>query len=334
MKKTIIKAFSIVGGIVLAVAILAGILYLVVTHDYSGNPPVSVETCTNLYISKTGKPMISAHRSGAGIAPENTMLAFKTIIENNESSIDIFEFDIQLTKDNELILLHDETLDRTSNAVEVFGKENVKASELTYEELRQLNMGENFMTPEGSTPYRGLRGDDIPENLRIVRLGNVLEYLSDFGDFNFIIELKDENDLGRQATDQLYQLLTKRGLLKRAIIGTFHEEITAYMENTYPDMERSASIREVIGFYIDSLLNINRPNDHYKFVALQIPDDDYIVKLGTTRLINYAHKHNIAVQYWTINDEDNAKELMGKGADAIMSDFPDMLYRVFYGGVS
>lgn len=322
------KFLRVIGIVVLILVVLAGALLFAVTRDYSGAAPVSVADCTNPHISQTGQPMISAHRSGAGIAPENTMMAFKNIVQTDGFSIDIFEFDLHLTKDGELVLLHDDTLDRTSDAVELFGRENILASELTYEELSRLNMGESFVTDDGETPYQGLRGEEVPEDLRIVRLEDVLDYLENYGQFNFVIEIKDAEDAGRQAADKLYAVLAQRGMLDRVIVGTFHGEISQYMEQTYPDLLRSASMKEVVLIYIDSLLNLPRSNDHYKYVALQIPDDDYIVKLGTTRLVNYAHRHNIAVQFWTINDADTVADLAAKGADAIMSDYPDMAYRV------
>ena len=98
--------------------------------------------------------------------------------------------------------------------------------------------------------------------------------------------------------------------------------MTKYMNSAYPDMPRSAVVNETIGFYIYSLFGLNR-KDGWPFVALQIPVDDYIVNLGTSRLVNYAHKNNIAVQYWTINDPEEMVYLQSIGADAIMTDVPD-----------
>ena len=83
--------------------------------------------------------------------------------------MDLFEFDLHITSDGELVLLHDETLDRTSDAVEHFGHADVRPSEQTYAELHELNMGEGFTTDSGETPYKGLRGDEIPDDLRIMR---------------------------------------------------------------------------------------------------------------------------------------------------------------------
>ncbi len=325
MNKTIKKTLIIAGFALLGLAVLAGTFLFIGTRDWSGAPPVDVSGCENPYISQTGSPMVSAHRSGGGIAPENTLAAFRNVVES-DFQVDIFEFDLALTADGELILLHDNTLDRTSDAAEHFGYENVYPSRHTYAELRELNMGENFTNAAGETPYRGLRGEDIPDDLRILRLEDLFDFLDGYGEYRFIMEIKDSDDFGRQAADKIHAILTERDMLDRAIIGTFHGEITEYMTERYPDMLRSAGVMEVVGFYLDSLLNMDRPRDWYPFVALQIPDEDYVIKLGTTRMINYAHEHDIAVQYWTINDPGLVKDLAGKGADAIMSDYPDMVF--------
>lgn len=332
MKKAL-KVFLIV--LVVLIVILGG-FYLLISHDFKDDVVEvaavnTMETERNPYIVPTGETMISAHRSGGGIAPENTMMAFKNCVENGSFSIDIFEFDLHITKDGELILLHDGNFDRTSDSVEAFGREEVLPSEKTYEELRVLNLGENFTTDAGETPYKGLRGADIPEDLKVVRLQDIFDYLAPYGDYSFIIEIKDGDDLGRQATDALYSILKEYDMLSRVVVGTFNGEISQYMDEQYPDMLRSAGIKEVAGFYFDSLFNREREDGYYKFKALQIPDDDYIFNLGTSRLVNYAHKHNIAVQYWTINDPEDVKHLASIGADAVMSDNPDMAYEVLRG---
>ena len=325
MKKVMKKILLTLGIALLALAVLAAAVYFVVTHDWSGAAPVAVTGCENPYISRTGRPMVSAHRSGGGIAPENTLAAFRNVVES-DFEVDIFEFDLALTADEELILLHDETLDRTSNAAELFGYENVYPSGHTYEELRRLNMGENFQNAAGETPYRGLRGEDIPDDLRVLRLEDLFDFLDGYGEYRFIMEIKDSGERGFRAADRVYEILNERDMLSRAIIGTFHGEVTDYMTEHYPDMLRSAGVMEVAALYFYSLFGIDQPEGFYHFVALQIPDEDYVVKLGTTRLINYAHRHNIAVQYWTINDPALAKDLAQKGADAIMSDYPDVIY--------
>lgn len=321
--------------VLLVLGVLVGGFYLLITHDFKDAVTEVSATVTdtdrNPYIVPTGKTMISAHRSGGGIAPENTLRAFKNCVESESFSVDIFEFDLHITKDGQLILLHDDNFDRTSNSEEVFGREGVLPSEKTYDELLTLNLGEHFTTDSGETPYQGLRGDEIPEDLKVVRLQDIFDYLEPYGHYSFIIEIKDGDDLGRRAADALYAVLKEYDMLSRAVVGTFHGEISAYMDETYPDMLRSAGIREVVDFYFSSLLGIEHADDYYKFAALQIPDDDYVFNLGTSRLVNYAHKYNIAVQYWTINDPEDIQWLASIGADAIMSDNPDMAYSVLRG---
>ena len=134
---------NVIHGI-LAVVVIIPLALTMGADDKEGTVVESYET-TNQYITEYGNPDISAHRSGAGVAPQNTLMAFEKMLEeNDEYGVDTYEFDVSLTADGELIVLHNLTYDATSNAVEAFGRENVKASELTFEEAQVLNMGENF----------------------------------------------------------------------------------------------------------------------------------------------------------------------------------------------
>ena len=286
------------------------------------------ENITNPYITEKNA-LVSAHRSGKDIAPENTMAAFINCIESEDFNVDIYEFDLHITKDGKLILLHDSTLDRTTNSAEHFGKEGVKPSEKTYAELRELNFGENFENADGEYPYRGLRGDDIPDELRAVLLEDVLDYLEGNGHFQYIIEIKDAGENGKKACDELYRILKEKDLLEDVVFGTFNPDVTSYADKNYPDMLRSASIPEVLAFYLLASYGIDVDSDFFKYEALQIPSERFgVVYLNTYRIINYAHRHNIAVQYWTINDAEEVEYLNSIGADCIMSDSPDMAYDV------
>ena len=288
----------------------------------------NAEDITNPYITEQNA-LVSAHRSGKDIAPENTMAAFQHCIESEDFHVDVYEFDLHITKDGKLILLHDSTLDRTTNSVEHFGENGVKPSEKTYEELRQLNFGENFKNADGEYIYRGLRGEDIPDELRAVLLEDVLDYLEDNGSFKYIIEIKDSGKNGKNACDELYRILKERELLEDVVFGTFNPDVTAYADEKYPDMLRSASIVEVLAFHLLCGYGIDVDADFFKYEALQIPSERLgIIYLNTDRVINYAHRHNIAVQYWTINDADEVEYLNSIGADCIMSDAPDMAYDV------
>ncbi len=329
-KKSIMKIIfktiaCVLAGVLLLVGVTAGIC-----EKFPGEK-ADYENITNPYITQD-KSLVSAHRSGKDIAPENTMMAFKYCIESEDFDVDIFEFDLHITKDNKLILLHDSTLDRTTDSVKVFGEEEVKPSEKTYEELLALNFGVNFCNPEGEYPYKDLKGDEVPEDLRAVLLEDVLDYLEANGEFDYIIEIKDKGVLGFKAADELYRILKEKDLVERVVFGTFNGDVTAYVDENYPDMLRSSSIVETIIFYLAASFNITLPDSYYKFEALQIPASGYgFFNLASERVVNYAHRHNLAVQYWTVNDPQDVEELNNLGADCIMSDDPDMAYDVING---
>ncbi len=162
--------------VILVLAILGGVLFWVVTRDTKA-APINTDNATNPLITPVGVTMLSGHRAGGGIAPENTMMALKNCVESNGYELDIFEFDIRLTADGVPVLIHDSTLDRTSDAVEYFGEEDVKVGSKTFAELKHLNMGAMFKNKDGEMPFADLKGDSVPDDLRIVSLDEALTYL-------------------------------------------------------------------------------------------------------------------------------------------------------------
>ena len=327
------KIFKILRIIVCALAVLAAAVFAVMKlsqHHRSDPADVIRYETTNPYI--LDETDISGHRSGGGIAPEETMIAFANCVDNQDFQVDVFEFDLHITKDGVLVLLHDDTLDRTSDCEAVFGETEVRPENKTYDELRRLNMGAKFVDPDGNMPYAGLSGEDVPDELRILRLEDVLDYLSAAGDYKYIIEIKDGGELGMQGVDILYGVLQERDLISRVVFGTFHEEISAYVDEAYPDLARSASTKEVLRFYLAALTNSKSYEPPCS--VLQIPFEDsylkYGINLGTATVINYAHAHNMALQYWTVNDPEDMAYLASMGADCIMTDYPDVLYSVLH----
>ena len=326
-KKNHLKLYIFTSVSGLFVVLICSLIALM-THEWS-DTYIAYDT-DNQNITEYGSTFVSAHRSGGGIFPENTMMAFEGCINSKEFKTDIFEFDLHITADDELIILHDSTLDRTTDAVEYFGKENIRPEEYTYEELRGLNFGENFKDENGDKPYNGLRGNDIPDSLRVSSLRDVLTYLQKNGDFDYIIEIKNGGALGEKAADILYSNLRSMKMLDDVVVGTFNANVTKYLDEKYPDMPRSASIIEVVKLYFNSLIGLDRKEGAYKFDALQIPVGMSNINLASARLVNYAHRHNIAVQYWTVNDTEMMKQLKDIGADCIMSDIPDVAYDILH----
>lgn len=331
MASIILTIKNIFHGVVAALMLIP----IMLTMGDAGDPNTPIETypeSTNPYITEHKNPDIAAHRSGAGLAPQNTLMAFENIIEQNDTlGVDTLEFDVQITKDGELVLLHNLTYDDTSNAVEAFGKKNVYVSSVTLEEAQVLNLGENFEI-NGEYPYRGLRGDDIPYNLKVVTCDEIIDYIeaNSNGEYKYCIEIKSIGGNGRRAVDRLYSIITERNLQNRAIWSTFAPDVSAYMKSEYPEISRTADAIEAIQFYFYFRMNWNLQDVSPSYVALQIPYGssalDNIINLGTREMLNYAHKNNIAVQYWTINSVDEIRLLAENGADCIMTDYPQTAY--------
>jgi glycerophosphoryl diester phosphodiesterase len=328
------KGWSIKKGIkkiilcMIAVAVCCFVAWASMYFHRSDPQAVKTYETENPHIKE--KTQISAHRSGGGIMPEETMMAFKNCTQNVSFSIDVFEFDLHLTKDNVLVLLHDDYLDRTSNCEEIFGETKVRAEDKTYEELRRLNMGAKFETDDGEMPYANLTEEEVPDDLRILSLDEILDYLTGIGDYDYIIEIKNEGELGYKGVDILYQTLKERNLVDQVVFGTFHAEVADYVDENYPDLMRGANKEELVEFYFAALTNKKDYVPPCKVLQLPYADIEECdgVNLATAQIINYAHANDMAVQYWTINEEEDMEYLSSIGADCIMSDYPDRLYQV------
>ena len=121
--KTASVILKIVRILLISIAIIALTvfgLYKLVTYQWKDTP--QEYAATNQYITGLGDTMIAAHRGGRSLFPQGTMMAFEGCVNSQTFETDIIEFDVQLTADEKLIILHDETLDEVTNAVEHFGK--------------------------------------------------------------------------------------------------------------------------------------------------------------------------------------------------------------------
>ena len=135
-----------------------------------------------------------------------------------------------------------------------------------------------------------------------------------------------------KAVDKLYSIITERNLQDRAIWATSNQSVSEYMSSEYPDMPRSANILEVLQFYIYARMGWDLNDANVTYSALHIPFGSSaangLINLGTRQVINYAHKYNIAAQYWTVNSAEEVEYLAINGADCVMTDYPDMANEV------
>ena len=281
-----------------------------------------------------GLPMIAAHRGGKSNHPENTLLAFREAVET--VGVDILESDLYLTKDGHLVYNHDAYIDRTCNVNGDLPQEEAKENrhyirDMTLQELQQYNFGYYFTDEAGQRIYRDV-ADVAAAGLQIATVEQLFEeFYEAYPDLMFIVEIKDEGDRGREACRILWETLQQYpDYLDQIVVGTFHDEIEEELKANYPTLLRGAPTGTAAKFILTQYLGLNI-FDNSDFACLQIPmeyDLGVTIPLDAKTLIRRAHRRNIAVQYWTINDADEMRRLIELGCDCIMTDDPVLMKQI------
>ena len=328
------KKIKILGGIVLTIVLFFVIINVI--------PPKKNVKENPFIVGKGNLPMVAAHRGGTDNNPENTMLAFRKAV--NEIKIDIIESDLYITKDGYLVYNHDSYIDETCN---INGNLSLKEVEdlcddsknrhyikdMTLAELEQYNFGYYFKDADGNRPYENCTPEEVKElGLQIATVDKLFaEFYESNPDLLFIVEIKNSNELGYQACKILNDTLNQYPNYRdQIVVGTFNDEIEAELKDKYNDLMRGAPTGTAAKFVLTQKLGLNI-FDNSDFACLQVPmsyDLGITINLDKKGLIKQAHRRNIAVQYWTINDPEEMRELIELGCDAIMTDNPILLKQV------
>ncbi|MBE6610043.1 MAG: glycerophosphodiester phosphodiesterase [Ruminococcaceae bacterium] len=329
-KHTGLKIFA---GIVCAIVLFFAVINLIPPKKNVENNP--------FIVGKGELPLIAAHRGGTDNYPENTLLAFRESVKT--LGVDIIESDLYLTKDGYLVYNHDSYIDETCNVNGDITLEEVKAlckdkanrhyiENMTLEELSQYNFGYYFEDENGQRIYKDAE-DFAEKGLQIATVDQLFEmFYESHPDLLFIVEIKNGGDRGREACRILAENLDKYPEYKdQIVIGTFNDEIEEELKAKYPELLRGAPTGTAAKFVLTQYLGVNLFNKS-DFACLQIPLSYELkgieVPLVSQGLVNRAHRRNIAVQYWTINDPDEMRMLIEMGVDAIMTDNPKLLKEI------
>jgi glycerophosphoryl diester phosphodiesterase len=284
-------------------------LVLVILLSSQILPPRDVVPGQNPWRPKPGhRPLIIAHGGGQGLQPPNTLEAFAHSVK---LGCDALEMDLRLTKDGALVTLHDETIDRTSDGTG-------RAIDFTLAELKGKNFGYKFKDPAGTRPYRE----------RPARLAALEELFVRFPTTPMIVELKDRGANGVNAAAALTRLIEQHRREASVIVAAFDDAtLDEFRRSSRGRVFTAAPMERTRRFVIcnKTLLDWFAPTADQ---ALQIPVAASGFQLDTPRLIRAAHRRNVAVHYWTINDATEMKRLIELGADGIMTDRPDRLLEV------
>lgn len=253
-------------------------------------------------LSLRGGPYNVAHRGGSGVAPENTLAAFRQAVD--EWNVPMIELDVHASADGHCVVIHDPTVDRTTDATG-------NVAELTLNELRQLDAGYRFTPDGGQTyPFRG-QGVTIPT------IDEVLEALPDT---RVIVEVK-----AAAAQRPLLDAVRRAGASGRVVAAGQHDaDRKLFFEHTGP---LSASGEQCSRFYVLHRMHLGGlwcpPAD-----GVHVPEKWGSHSIVSPRFVRDLHAHGIGVYVWTVNDPADMERLLDWGVDGILTDRPDLMDEV------
>lgn len=242
--------------------------------------------------------LVFAHRGGAALRPENTVAAFDHAVA---LGVDGLELDVHLSKDSELVVIHDFTVDRTTD-----GRGPV--ADLTWRELAALDAGHHFVS-DGEPAYR-------TAGLRIPRLE---EILSRYPEVPLIVELKGASTSLAEAA---VAAVRRADAIGRVCFGGFHDVTLRAARACGADVVTSGAREDIRRALWASLVGMAPPRTGYQ--AFQVPERHGDRPVVTPRFLRSAIRGGIPVQVWTVDDAPSMFRLLEWGAQAIITDRPDV----------
>lgn len=244
------------------------------------------------------RPLVYAHRGGAALAPENTIAAFD---HGLAVGADGLELDVRLAADGVPVVIHDATLDRTTNAT---GPVAARASG----ELAALDAGYRFAV-EGGFPCRA-RGIGVP------RLDEVLRR---YPETPLIIEFKEDSAaLAKAAVDAV----RAAGAIERTVLASFRTGVLLAVRRLSREIRTGPTPGEVRSALMRSWCGLAPRNPAY--VSFQIPETWGRLRVVSRRFVRAAARANLPVHVWVVNAESDMRRLLDWGVSGLVTDRPDI----------
>jgi len=241
-----------------------------------------------------------AHAGGLGRAPANTLEALEQAVLDGA---DVLEVDVWLTADGHPVLIHDETVDRTTDG-------EGRVADFRLEEISAL---------DAAFGYEGEPADRFAG--RGVRIPSLAEALAAYPDMRWIVEIKPDT---REAAQAICTVIREAGMAGKALVGSFHDGAMGHFRQACPDVATGMARREALAFYIAARLGVANLLP-VKAAAIQIPPRASGLEVAHPRLISAAQARGISVQVWTINDPAQMEALSALGVDGIITDRVDVM---------
>ena len=274
-------------------------------------------------------PLNIAHQGGEEEVPSDTLYGFKTALPKG---VDVLELDVHLTTDEQVVALHDTTVDRTTN-----GSGTVE--QMTLAQIKQLDAAHWFVPGVGTTHsrpaeeyvFRGIATGDKPPpegfEANDFTIPTLDEVLTTFPDTLINIELKQSNSTGR-FEQAVADLLEKHGRVDDVIVVSFLDHSLEVFKALAPDVHTATATANAAAFWTSSQGPLpGAPNPRH--VALQVPTSfSGIPVITSDDFVKNANANGLAVHVWTINDRATMEQLLDWGVQGIMTDRPTLLEQI------
>lgn len=290
MLKKLLSAIVIFLAVVAAIAIVLVLL---------AQPAGACPAC----LPGLPRPLVIAHQGGEELWPSNTMYAFERAVD---LGVDVLETDLHITADGVLVLIHDETVDRTTDGTGV-------VEQMTLAEVKALDAGHYWTDDGGQTfPFRG-------QGITIATLEEVFQA---FPQMPMNIEIKRVDNV--PVAEPFCQMIRQYGMQDKVLVASFHEDLMGEFRAACPEVATSATQNEVINLFARHFVGLAASYSP-PAQAVQIPEYRSGIHILTPRFIEDAHSRGMDVHVWTVNEAEDMQRMIDLGVDGIITDRPDIL---------
>ena len=213
-----------------------------------------------------------------------------------KTNVDGIESDVHISKDGKLVIFHDASVERTSNGTGFI-------RDLTYAELLELDIGA-WKSPE----FAGQR---------IWTLGQLLDFCRETR-LLLNLELKNYEVFYDGLEQRVIDEICARGMQEQVFVSSFNHISMQRFKELCPEIETGLLYDKPLLDMEYYLLRSNADNMHPRYMLLQYQPE----------LMELFHGRGMKVNTWTVNDEENMKDMIARGVDCIISNHPDLLCRV------
>jgi glycerophosphoryl diester phosphodiesterase len=259
-----------------------------------------------------------AHQGGSFEGPSSTLAAIERALDAGATAV---ELDVHATSDRQIVVCHDETVDRTTN-------HHGEIAHLTLAQLREMDNAYWWIGGETVTPGRPdvayVERGRAPQE-RDFGIATLEEVLERFPNVLLNLDLKRTDPDVEPYEALLADELRRLDRLDSVIVGSFHDQAVQRFRTLAPSVATSAATGEAATFYFSMLEGVPSVPP---VVAFQVPATYGDVTVVDEQFVQTAHEADIAVHVWTINDVDEMSHLLDLGVDGLISDRPTPLAQV------